>query len=252
MKTNFKNFAFIFLFSIFIFSCQTEESIGDELPQKALEKLKKESTLASKSGSCSYIDVDNESKLYRGEYRIYTVVENYSSYQWSIDSGSNVQIIGASNQKSVTLYFSQGFNQAVIKVLFGNCDERLTLTDSRFDCDCNVYPTPPLAYPIYSQFGSPVPSGYLEGNLGSNYICTTTINNELSVPYEKCASYDWQISPGGNQGKVFPSGNSAIVTVSQPGTYTVTLTTTNVVGSRVEKFILYAENCNTGGGGIGF
>lgn len=252
MKTNFKNFAFILLFSIFLFSCQTEEPFGNELPQNAVEKLKDENTLVSKSGNCSYIDVDNESKLYRGEYRTYTVVENHSSYQWYIQSGNNVQIIGASNQKSVTLYFTQAFTQAEIKVVFGDCDERFTLTDARLDCDCSVYPTPPLAYPIYSQFGSPVPSGYSEGNLGSNYICTTTINNELSVPYERCASYNWQISPGGNQGKVFPSGNSAIVTVSQPGTYTVTLTTTNVAGSRVEKFILYAEDCDGGIGSGGF
>ncbi|MDX8552216.1 hypothetical protein MK851_01070 [Tenacibaculum sp. 1B UA] len=252
MKTNFKNFAFIVLSSIFIFSCQTEDSIDDMSPKIEIEKSKDESNLASRSGGCSYIGVDKESELYRGEYRTYTVAENYSSYQWSIDSGSNVQIIGASNQKSVTLYFSQGFNQAVIKVLFGNCDERLTLTDSRFDCDCNVYPTPPLSYPVYSTFGTPVPNNYEKDRLGSNYICTTTIANELSVPIERCASYNWSIEPAGNLGKIFPSHNSAIVAVTQPGRYIVTLTTTNVVGSRVEKFILYAEDCDGGIGPGGF
>ncbi|RKF05038.1 hypothetical protein C8N26_0437 [Tenacibaculum lutimaris] len=252
MKTNFKNFAFIVLSSIFLFSCQTEDSIDDMSPKIKTEKSKDESNLVSRSGVCSYIEVDNESKDYIGQYRTYTVVENHSTYQWSIENGNSVQIVGASNQKSVTLYFSTGFSQAEIRVVFGDCDERFTLTDTRCNVDCVNYPTRPLAYPVYSTFGSPVPNNYEKDRLGSNYICTTTINNELSVPFERCASYNWSITPAGNLGKVFPSHNSAIVAVTQPGTYTVTLTTTNVVGSRVEKFILYAEDCNAVGDPIGF
>ncbi|CAM1354240.1 hypothetical protein [Tenacibaculum ascidiaceicola] len=267
MKTNFKNFAFILLFSIFLFSCQTEESIGDELPLNAVEKLKDEKIISPNEVSsrttniCDFkITTANNSNLVSiGETKTFTVSDNVplsTTLSWSVLSGENIDIIGSTNSRSFTVHFNSGFTIGAIRLetnYSGGCNLEFSVyLESPYVPNCNNVITPPFPYPIYSTFGSPVPSNYEKDNLGSNYICTTTINNELSVPYERCASYNWQISPGGNQGKVFPSGNSAIVTVSQPGTYTVTLTTTNVAGSRVEKFILYAEDCDGGIGSGGF
>ena len=254
MKKTIKSLSIIFFILIAISCNQNNENI---IPQK--EKLidtnsKKQIIEFSRTtNDCGSVLIDNPfSPIQIGQTRTWTVNDFSSFYQWSVLSGSGIQIIGDSNLKSFRLKFSQGFTTGVIRVLFNNCEVSITIVRGGYNIICSTITTTPTPSPVYSDFGSPVPSNYIKDNLGQNYICTKTINNTLSVPYEPCTNYSWSISPAGTQGKIFPSLNNAIVTVSQVGTYTVTLTTTNSVGTRIEQFKLYAQDCNTVGGGLGF
>ncbi len=251
MNSIFK-FLGVLLCSLLLVSCETNE---EELLQNGSEQvvdLKSKQIIVARQNDCT-ISINNANPIATaGETRTFTVSHTISgnpSIQWSILNGAYTQILGSTTSSTFTVRFNAGFEEATIRVVVdGNsndCDLRMTVTSIGGD-PC---PNPPTPAPIYSEFGTPVPAGYIQGNLGSNQICTTTINNMLSVPFDSCDSYSWSISPGGNQGGVFPSGNSAVVIINTPGTYRVTLVTSNDKGSRTELFLLYAQNCNGLGGG---
>lgn len=257
------NLLSIFTFILIITSCNNnnENLIPKEKAATETISTKQSNILSSRTSDiCDFeIITANKSNIVSiGETKTFTVSDNVplsTTLNWSIISGTNIEIIGSTNSRTFTVRFNSGFTIGAIRLetnYSGNCNLEFSVYLTGTYIDCNKINTPPVPSPIYSDFGSPVPLNYIQDNLGDNYICTTTINNTLSVPYEPCTSYSWSISPAGTQGKIFPSLNTAIVTVSQPGTYTVTLTTTNNVGTRIEIFKLYAEDCNTNGGGFGF
>ncbi len=229
------------ILSLLIISCESE-NITESTQQ--IEEVEKSSSKSSTTIPCTIASIDNV-VVEVGNEKSFEVTHSGGTstpITWSIVSGA-MQIIGANNQNVVKVRFLSGFNQGTLRVVVNGCDLRYTMKIGDIpppDPTCKLKPLP-----IYSDFGAPVPDGYITGNLGSNVICTTTINNELSVPYNPCASYKWTISNGGG---IFPSVNTAIVTVSQPGTYRVVLETTTTTGVTRELFVLYARNCDQGGG----
>ncbi len=245
MKFFLKSLPF-FLISLMFFSCEKE------ILEDSTVNITKEDTFQKSSSSCS-ISVDNEGAISIGSERVFSVTHDQGdneSISWSVFSGLGMQVIGSSNQSDFRVRFLNGFNQGVIRVVVGDCDLRITVNKNTGinNGGCNRLPTPA---PIYSQFLTPVPSGYIEGNLGGNYLCTGTIANELSVPFDSCATYSWSITPAGSSAGIYPSGNSAIVVANHVGRYRVTLITRTDAGQRTEQFLIYAENCDGGGIGIG-
>ncbi len=260
MNEIFKYCSIIFLFLVVV-SCETEEDTSmDENSEISI--IKNEKGIVLTKGSGCPISFDNPNPVsFIGETRTFTVSSTISPnaiIQWSIESGVGMQIIGSSTNNSVTVQFNQGFRGGTVNVFVNNsgglidCDQDLIIYTVGGGEICPS--GPPTPQPIYSEFMTPVPPEYVTGNLGSNYICTTTINNELSVPFETCVNYSWSITPitpsGENIAFIYPTLNKAIVGVKKTGRYRVILVTSNSNGQRIEQFILIAENCN--GIGIGF
>lgn len=235
------------LFFLVLISCETEEAAPENL--EAIN-----STANVGSSGCS-VNGNFNPISFSNEERVFTAVglSGFSSV-WTVESG-NIQIIGSSTGSSVRLRFLSNFTTGSVMVKINNpgastdCDVVLNFYKVGFDPSCPN--TGPSAVPIFSQFGSPTPPGYQEGNLGSNSLCINTIANRLSIPFDPCVtSYSWTISPSGiNVADIFPedNGNAATVIVKQAGNYTVTLVTSNANGTRIEVFGLTAENCNGGG-----
>ncbi len=116
MKTNFKNFAFIFLFSIFLFSCQSDND-------NIVEEIKEEYEFLDYDGdllSSAILDDKGDEPIEIGQVRTYTVEEDFPEYRWSIESGEHIEVIGETNEKSFTVKFNEGFTEAKINVLFGH------------------------------------------------------------------------------------------------------------------------------------
>ncbi|TXN36976.1 hypothetical protein FVB32_01430 [Flagellimonas hymeniacidonis] len=236
------------LLFLILMSCEKEETVAENL-----EAIKSTSSIGSNgcevNGNFNPISFSNEE-------RIFTAVglSGFSSV-WTVESG-NIQIIGSSVGSSVRLRFLSNFTTGSVMVKINNpgastdCDVVLNLYKVGFDPNCPN--TGPSAVPIFSQFGSPTPPGYQEGNLGSNSLCVNTIANRLSIPFDPCvSSYSWTINPSGiNVADIFPedNGNAATVIIKNAGNYTVTLVTSNANGTRIEVFGLNAVNCNSGGG----
>ncbi|WP_394747588.1 hypothetical protein [Spongiimicrobium salis] len=243
---------------VFIFlSCEKETEEPIPLVQENPKAVSL--TVRSQTGVCPDIQGDPSPIQFIGETRTYTV-NTSSPKQWSVVSG-NFQILGSSTQNSVTVQFNSGFTGGILRVFINNPGGQ---TDCTIDLDIFAQgggpiivdcsnPGPPTPSPIFSDFAPPVPAGYVMNNLGGNEICTTTIANILSVPFDPCDTYTWSISPSG-PGIAFiaPSGNEAVVGISQPGRYRVILVTSNNSGSRTELFLLNASNCDGPGGGGGF
>lgn len=233
----------ITVFSFLFVSCENE---GADSNLQQIEIEKENVTQQSREIPCTIGTIDNI-VIKPGVEKLFEVIHSgsvNSEIKWSVNSGL-AQIIGSDNQSIVRVRFLGGFSIGTLRVVVNGCDLRYTmkLNGGGNDSSNPACKLKPLS--IHSDFGRPVPDGYVTGNLGSNFICTTTINNELSVPFNPCASYKWEISNGGG---IFPSGNSAIVTVRQPGTYRVSLETSTEQGTTRELFILYARNCDLGGG----
>ncbi|MEO0570772.1 MAG: hypothetical protein AAF039_03635 [Bacteroidota bacterium] len=188
---------------------------------------------------------------FNGEERLFTASSSQNfSIVWS--AVSNAQIIGSNSNETVRIRFINRNIGATFEAVIdgGRCIE--TINIGRFGLNCPAGTPSPGA--IYSQFGTPHAPGYVEGNLGSNPICVNTINNQLSVHFDECYSYEWSITPSGpNIAEIFPEdrGNAAFVGVKIPGRYTVRLRTTNISGgSQLDTFILNAVSCNGFGGGF--
>ncbi|WP_299676175.1 hypothetical protein [uncultured Tenacibaculum sp.] len=191
-----------------------------------------------------------------GETKTFTVSNNVPTstrFKWSVIRGAGIQVIGSSTSRSFTVKFNLGFNGGSIRLetnYSGNCNKEFDVSL----VSCSKITTPPSQTPILSDFLQPYPQGYVPNNLGNNYICTKTVANILYVPLERCVNYSWSISPGGFDANIQPSfnGSEALVNINKPGTYVVTLRRSNSAGSNIEKYTLYAQDCNTGGGGGGF
>ncbi|MGQ3677752.1 hypothetical protein [Tenacibaculum discolor] len=117
MKTNFKNFAYIVLFSVFALSCESNDV-------NEIEKEIIDNPHDPQGGLlCSKInDEEEEEPIEIGKTKTYTVDADYSTYQWSIVSGENIEVIGATDEKSFTVKFNEGFTEAKINVVFSNCN----------------------------------------------------------------------------------------------------------------------------------
>jgi len=249
----------IYLFGIIALSISCEQESVDEIPNsQEVDFNQKSSTSCNISGPeivepdsfATYVisGVPPAGGLYGFEPRDFRV--------WRISGTTDRDVNG---NIIVNLYFGSTFTCGTFTAFFSNNSGfqcRLSISISTADninnCDCKNEPPSPET--INSQFATPVPNEYIPGNLGQNYICTGTVNNTLSVPFEACTDYSWSISPSGNNaGFIYPSVNEATVGVKQPGRYNVILTTSNENGKRTEQFILFAENCNNlDGGGFGF
>ncbi|TSE04008.1 MULTISPECIES: hypothetical protein [Aquimarina] len=158
----------------------------------------------------------------------------------------------ASGNITARIFFGSNFKCGSFNVNLSNdfgetCETSIDISTGD---NCTCITTPPAPEAIDSRFGTPVPPGYVQGNLGGNSICTNTIDNTLSVPLDSCSSYSWSITPSGTHlATILPSRNEAVVIIKQPGEYVVRLVTSNNAGQRTEQYVLFAENCN--GGGIG-
>ncbi|WP_299834252.1 hypothetical protein [uncultured Tenacibaculum sp.] len=265
MKSVFKVLSIFMLIAV-LNSCQNEEEqlIPNESSSDVVNTLTKEdSELSARSSNICNFDIitANRSNIVRiGEVKTFTVsnnVPNNVSFKWSVIDGAGIQILGSTTSRTFTIKINSGFRVGAIRLetnYSGNCNLEFSIYLNGSFNSCSSVITPPTPSPIYSNFRPPVPDGYFKDNLGSNYICVGTIANELSVPYEPCTTYNWSISPAGNDTAIiYPSRNNATVIVKKAGIYKVNLTTSNRNGTRYEQFILRAENCDTtpGGGGFG-
>ncbi|AXT61110.1 hypothetical protein D1816_12375 [Aquimarina sp. AD10] len=227
---------------VIIYSCSKEEIQTEE------ELFLESKTELNSKVPCSNLD-GPECGL-PGENIVYTLSQSNftNNIFWSVERG-NMTLISGQGTRTATYRLSNNFSGGEVKVTYGG---QCTNLKELFICgnDCNRPPKPEF---IRSIFGSPVPSEYRPNNLGSNYICTTTINNTLFVPLDECVdSYTWSITPSGHQiAYIEPTSSSrANVIIAKPGRYTVLLVTRNSNGQRNEIFDLIAENCNVIGGGL--
>lgn len=258
MKTIFKVLS-IFILVATIYACQNEgeELISNDASLKTTNKV--DDTTANRVADiCDFniVTANNSYIVGIGETKTFTVSNNVPSstqFNWSVLNGNGIQIIGSTTSRSFTVRFNTGFTGGAIRLetnYSGNCNKEFSVY-LRGRNNCSNIVTPPAPAPILSDFLQPYPQGYVPNNLGFNYICTTTVANILFVNAEPCVTYTWSISPGGFDARIQPSftGNEALVTINRAGRYVVTLTARNSIGTRTEQYILYAENCNTGGGG---
>ncbi|WP_281990567.1 hypothetical protein [Aquimarina aggregata] len=256
-----KNLIYLLVFTILFISCEKD---NQEIIDKDLILIEENSSEEFANKSSSNCSLSGPTIVTPGR------VEEYTFNRGSLWGGFSIAINGShlpedspfvesvsltetpTTLVKVKFRFLPSFTCATINLSLNNgCRSDIMVRADPADCNCNNQPPTPAA--INSQFGSPVPSEYIQGNLGQNYICTNTINNTLSVPFDECSEYSWSISPSGNNtGFIFPSAHTATVSVKKPGRYTVLLTTTNGNGQRFEQFELIAESCNSIGGGFGF
>ncbi len=167
-------------------------------------------------------------------------------FSWSIVSG-NGNIITQSNLPTIIVIFSSDFEpgQSIVVELEVRSRNGLSATTQHII-------TCPGGGPVkVNPPGQPGP--IIFDSFEQGRFCTRTRANLLEAGEAECAEYYiWSVSPSGPGITLTPKDRRTLISVSDPGTYVVTVVAVNSAGeSEPRSITLTAENCSDGSG-LGF
>lgn len=187
--------------------------------------------------NCSFVcdDIEIEGSEFLCNSEIYNVDATASNFTWSITEGSHLVTMSGNGTSSITLN-QVGSSSGQVKI-------SVELSSDGYDCgDIDIDP-------IAIWVG--LPKAYTQGF--EPVICSGVLPDEdiYSLPispgaetYELTSNSPFLTVAGG----FVNPGEGVFMMATQPGNYTMTLTTTNDCGSKQSTIFVTAENCGGPGG----